>query len=134
MTSKFEHPSVDVLSIKYLSVLVNVDLIRLFSKEEVKQVAWCNRDNFKNPRSDGIDFGFIKEIWGDIKQDFMIFLSKFHRNGILAKCMNYTFIGLIPKVENPQRLGGFRPISVVGCLYKVLANVLVNESPTDDFL
>jgi len=39
----------------------------------------------------------------------------------------YTFIGLIPKVENLQRLGGFQPILVVGCLYKVLANVLVNR-------
>lgn len=126
MTFKFEHPSVDDLSIKHLSVSVNVYLIRLFSKEEVKQVA-CNRDNFKSPRSDGIDFEFIKEIWGDIKQDFMIFLSKFHINGILAKGMNYTFIGLIPKVENPQRLGGFRPILVVGRLYKVLANVFVNR-------
>lgn len=126
MTFKFEHPSVDDLSIKHLSVSVNVNLIRLFSKEEVKQVA-CNRDNFKSLRSHGIDFEFIKEFWGDIKQDFMIFLSKFHRNGILAKGMNYTFVGLIPKVENPQRLGGFRPISVVGCLYKVLANVVVNR-------
>lgn len=101
-------------------------MIRQFSKEEVKQ-AVCDRDNFKSPRSDGINFGFIKEICGDIKQDFMIFLSKFHRNGILAKGVNYTFIGLISKRENLQRLGGFQPISVVGCLYKVLANVLVNR-------
>jgi len=57
----------------------------------------------------------------------MIFLYEFHKNGLLAKGMNYTFIGLIPKVNNPQGLGEFRPISVVGCLYKVLANVFVNR-------
>jgi len=111
MAPKFEQPSVDDLGFKHLSVSVSVDLIRLFTKEEVNQL--CDCDSFKNPRSDGINFGFIKEIRVDIKQDFMIFLSEFHRNGILAKGMSYTFIGLIPKVENPQRLGGFRPISVV---------------------
>jgi hypothetical protein len=38
--------------------------------------------------------------------------------------VNYTFIALIPKVNSPQRLNDFRPISLVGCLYKVLANRL----------
>jgi hypothetical protein len=34
---------------------------------------------------------------------------------------------MIPKVECPQRLGDYRPISLVGCLYKVLAKVLANR-------
>lgn len=38
-----------------------------------------------------------------------------------------TYIDLIPKVNNPQRLNDFRPISLVGCLYKVLAKVLANR-------
>jgi len=31
---------------------------------------------------------------------------------------------LIPKVENPQQLGEFRPISLVGCLYKIISTAL----------
>jgi len=34
---------------------------------------------------------------------------------------------LIPKVNSPQRLNDFRPISLIGCLYKVLAKVLANR-------
>jgi len=34
---------------------------------------------------------------------------------------------LIPKVENPQRLNEFRPISLVGSLYKILAKLLANR-------
>lgn len=41
--------------------------------------------------------------------------------------MNATFIALIPKVESPQSLNDFRPISLVGCMYKVLAKILANR-------
>jgi len=53
-----------------------------------------------------------------MKDDFMRFLTEFHRNGKLTKGVNATFITLIPKVVSPQRLNDFRPISLVGCMYK----------------
>ncbi|GAU48313.1 hypothetical protein TSUD_405300 [Trifolium subterraneum] len=46
---------------------------------------------------------------------------------VLTTGINVTFIALIPKVESPQRLNDFRPISLVGSLYKILAKVLVNR-------
>jgi hypothetical protein len=57
----------------------------------------------------------------------MRFTSEFHRNGKLAKGLNSTFIALIPKVESPQRLNEFRPISLVGSLYKIVAKLLANR-------
>jgi hypothetical protein len=57
----------------------------------------------------------------------MRFIVEFHRNGKLTKGINSTFIALIPKVSSPQYLNDFRPISLVGCMYKVLAKVLVNR-------
>jgi len=38
--------------------------------------------------------------------------------------INSTFIALIPKVDSPKRLNDFRPISLVGSMYKILAKVL----------
>lgn len=55
------------------------------------------------------------------------FLLEFHRNGTLAKGINNTFIALIRKVESPQRLNDFLPISLVGSMYKILAKVLANR-------
>jgi len=56
----------------------------------------------------------------------MTFLVEFHRNGKLSKGINSTFIALIPKVQSPQRLNDFHPISMVRCMYRVLAKVLAN--------
>jgi len=60
----------------------------------------------------------------------MRFLLEFHRNGKLSKGVNSTFIALIPKVDCPQKLADFRPIALVGCMYKVLAKVLANRLRT----
>ena len=38
-----------------------------------------------------------------------------------------SFISLIPKVVNPQQIGEFRPIALVGGIYKILAKVLAGR-------
>ena len=38
-----------------------------------------------------------------------------------------TFIALIPKREGPISIKDFRPISLIGNLYKILAKVLANR-------
>jgi len=117
---------VDGLNFRKLSFSLASNLVRSFSLEEVKKAIWeC--ESFKSPGSDGINFGFIKDFWHELKDDFMRFLVEFHRNGRLTKGINSTFIALIPKVDSPQRIADFRPISLVGCMYKVLAKVLANR-------
>lgn len=114
------------LSFKSISeVEEGLDLIKPFSSEEIKETMW-DYDNFKNPESDGINLGFIKNFWDILKVELLIF-SFFHRNGKLTKDINSTFITLIPKFESPQRLAEFRPISLVGCLHKNLSKVLANR-------
>lgn len=46
---------------------------------------------------------------------------------MLSKEINATFIVLIAKVLNPVELRDFRPISLVGCIYKLLAKILANR-------
>ncbi|KHN25835.1 hypothetical protein glysoja_044295, partial [Glycine soja] len=40
---------------------------------------------------------------------------------------NSFFIALIPKVKDPQSISDFRPISLIGCVYKVIAKLLANR-------
>ena len=56
----------------------------------------------------------------------MRFISEFHRNGKLTKSINCTSIVLISKVKSPHLLTDYRHISLVGYLYKILANHLRN--------
>jgi hypothetical protein len=102
-------------------------LVRPFSVEEVHDVVW-DYDSYKSLEPDDIIFGFLKEFWPELKgDDIMRFITEFHRNGKLTRGINSTFIALIPKVDNPQKLNDFTPISLVGSLYKILAKVLVNR-------
>jgi len=61
-------------------------------------------NHYKAPvvaRPDGVNFGFIKDFWLDMKEDLMHFVSDFHQNGNLLKGINNTFIYLIPKKDSP---------------------------------
>ncbi|GAU10308.1 hypothetical protein TSUD_422640, partial [Trifolium subterraneum] len=121
-----ERPGVDSLTFKRLHSAEVSSLIKPFALEEVKATVW-DCDSYKSPGPDGVNFGFIKDFWTEMHSDIMRFISEFHRNGRLTKGINAAFIALIPKVESPQRLNDFRPISLVGSLYKILAKVLANR-------
>jgi hypothetical protein len=119
-------PGVENLRFRRLFGAEGSALTRPFSESEVKAAVW-DCDSFKSPGPDGVNFGFIKDFWEDMKGDVLRFISEFHRNGKLTKGLNSTFIALIPKVDSPQRLNDFRPISLVGSLYKILAKLLANR-------
>jgi len=119
-------PMIDGLQFQSLSYAEGGGLIKPFSVEEVKASIW-DCDSFKSPGPDGINFGFFKDFWSDLKEDVMRFVNEFHRNGKLSKGINSTFIALIPKVDSPQSLNEFRPFSLVGSLYKILAKLLANR-------
>ncbi|WJX63191.1 hypothetical protein P8452_48110 [Trifolium repens] len=121
-----ERPGVGNLQFRQLSRVESGSLTIPFAEAEVKAAVW-DCDSYKSPGPDGIHFGFIKDFWEELRGDIMRFISEFHRNGKLTKGINSTFIALIPKIESPQRLNDFRPISLVGSLYKILAKVLANR-------
>ena len=54
----------------------------------------------------------------------MLLFKEFHSKGRLVKGLNATFLALIPKVEGPTSFQEYRPISMVGWVYKLLAKVL----------
>ncbi|GLU06807.1 hypothetical protein SLE2022_238000 [Rubroshorea leprosula] len=101
-------------------------LERPFSVEEIEEgLRSC--DGSKAPGPDGYNFNFLKFAWQCIKEDFINFFSEFHRNGKLVRGLNSSFIALIPKKVNAVELKDYRPISLIGCVYKLLAKVLANR-------
>ena len=59
-----------------------------------------------------------------LKADVMAAVQLFHITGSLPKGCNASFIALIPKVRDSSSLDQFRPISLVGVIYKIITKVL----------
>ena len=97
-----------------------------FTEEEVwDAVNGC--DGNKAPGPDGLNLNFIKKNWGEIGKDFMAFIREFYEDSSVIRELNTTFIALIPKNKRPATVNDFRPISLVGSMYKILAKVLSNR-------
>lgn len=54
-------------------------------------------------------------------------VKDFERTGRLPQGFNTAYISLIPKVDNATSLKDFRPISMVGCLYKIVTKLLARR-------
>jgi hypothetical protein len=53
--------------------------------------------------------------------------AEFHARGKFVKCINSTFISLIPKIHWAKEIKDFHPISLVGGIYKIISKVLANR-------
>lgn len=82
----------------------------------------CN--NLKVPGPDGFNFSFVKKSWSFKEKDMLRFFSEFYANEKLARGLNSTFIALIPKVDGASCFNEFGPISMIGCVRKILGKVL----------
>ncbi|KAK3193352.1 hypothetical protein Dsin_024662 [Dipteronia sinensis] len=57
----------------------------------------------------------------------MRFIKEFHKDGAIVKDLNHTFLALISKTLNLVSMGDFKPISLIGAMYKILTKVLANR-------
>lgn len=88
-----------------------------FTHDEINNaVASC--DSSKAPGPNGFNFKFVKSAWEVVKWDFYDIVAEFQLNSRLPRGCNNDFIGLIPKIDSPHGFKDYRPISMVGCVYK----------------
>lgn len=62
-----------------------------------------------------------------MQHDIKKFIDGFHQSGRWPRGLNSSFITLIPKIDSPINLNDFRPISLVGCLYKIVTKILASR-------
>ncbi|KAI3751226.1 hypothetical protein L2E82_22274 [Cichorium intybus] len=119
-------PSRPKLVSPYFKSISMMDAIKLeapFTLDEVKVAVWaCGSD--KAPGPDGFTFKFIKTYWDTLKSDVMNCVLHFDKYGTLARGCNSSFITLAPKVKDPTSLSDFRPICLIGCVYKIISKIL----------
>ena len=95
-----------------------------FSKEVYGALLSFSRDKASGP--DWFSMAFWQFSWEFVKNEVTNFFREFHRSGHFVCSLNATFLVLILKKGRAKNLRDFRPISLVGGLYKWLAKVLAN--------
>ena len=124
--SDHHRPRLDGICFQTLHNHQNEMLVEQFQEDEVRRAVWsCGSD--KSPGPEGLNFRFIKQLWHMIKPDVLRFLDEFYVNGIFPRGCNASFIALIAKVADPQILKKYKPISLIGCIYKIVAKILANR-------
>ena len=119
-------PTFEGLAFNKLSPQQSASLIAPFSHREIDEaVESCNSQ--KSPGPDGFSFRFIKEAWEMIKFDVYKIVEDFASTCRLPKGANVAFIALIAKCDHPGGFKDFRPISMVGCIYKIISKLLARR-------
>lgn len=54
-------------------------------------------------------------------------INEFFETKLIPKVFTAYFMALIPKISNLQVMSDFRPISLLGCLYKIISKLLANR-------
>ena len=81
----------------------------------------------KAPGPDGFTMAFFQKCWSVVEVDVMAVFEHFHRYSVFERSLNASFLTLIPKKNNAIDVKDFRPISLVGSVYKLLSKVMANR-------
>ncbi|GJX62629.1 putative RNA-directed DNA polymerase, eukaryota, reverse transcriptase zinc-binding domain protein [Tanacetum coccineum] len=69
----------------------------------------------------------IKKHWNLLVNNIVSYVIDFHQSAYIPRGCKSSFITLVHKVDDPIILGNFRPISLIGCQYKIIAKILANR-------
>ncbi|GJV03364.1 RNA-directed DNA polymerase, eukaryota [Tanacetum coccineum] len=109
-----------------ISIDQNADLESDVSLEEIKKAVWECGTN-KSPGPDGFSFEFIRKYWNIIQHDVVNAVKEFFSSSKFPPGSNSSFITLIPKSLDAKMVKDFRPISLIGSFYKIVAKILSNR-------
>nr|GEV57914.1 RNA-directed DNA polymerase, eukaryota [Tanacetum cinerariifolium] len=99
------------------------------TRAEIREAVWGCGVN-KSPSPDGYTFEFFRRYWNIIGPNFCDVVEGFFDDGFFPKGNNASFITLIPKVIEAKFVTDFRPISLIGSVYKVVTKILANRLAT----
>ncbi|GKA67445.1 RNA-directed DNA polymerase, eukaryota [Tanacetum coccineum] len=102
------------------------DLECNISYDEIKKAVWDCGTN-KSPGPDGFTFEFFQKFWNIMSNDIFAVVTQFFSTGIFPPGCNSNFIALILKTQDAKVIKDFRPISLIGSIYKIISKILANR-------
>lgn len=96
------------------------------TEDEVKRALFQMGPD-KAPGPDGFPPSFFQRYWDIVGASVVDFVHTAFLNSAVPSAANQTLIVLLPKVDSPESLTQFRPISLCNVLVKLVSNVLANR-------
>ena len=119
-----DHILVGVYPMVIEAMRTNLD--KPFSSEEVGQ-AIREMAPLKALRPNGMPPLFFQTYWTNVVMDVTQVVLSCLNSGSILKSINHTFIALIPKLNNLERVSDFSPIIFCNVIYKIIIKVITNH-------
>jgi hypothetical protein len=115
-------------SISYptLDMDIKIKLAAPITTEEVRRAVFSMHP-WKAPGPDGFPAGFYQKSWDVVGETVVRFVESVWHNPSLIEDVNKTDICLIPKVDSPEYVTQFIPISLCNTNYKIVSKVIVER-------
>ncbi|XP_049348952.1 uncharacterized protein LOC125813502 [Solanum verrucosum] len=81
-------------------------------------------ENAINSGPDGMNGYFFQKCWHTIKHDLLGVIQAFFCGQMIPKYFSHSCIVLLPKVNNPNKLSEFRPISLSNFTSKIISKLV----------
>ena len=105
---------------------MNQALLKEFRAEEVWS-ALKQMHPTKAPGPDSMSPIFYQKYWDIVGPSVQNCVLQALNTGIMPRGINNTYICMIPKTKNPQKITDYRPINLCNVIYKLISKVLVNR-------
>ncbi|KAL0016440.1 hypothetical protein SO802_003509 [Lithocarpus litseifolius] len=105
---------------------MNKELLEEFKAVEVWR-ALQQMHPAKSPGPDGMSLIFYQKYWDIVGPSVSNCVVKVLNSGVMPKGINDTYICLIPKTKNPQKITEYSPISLCNVIYKLISKVVANR-------
>ncbi|XP_074299908.1 uncharacterized protein LOC141631086 [Silene latifolia] len=122
----FIHPLLSGLNLPKLGPVECSMLQAPFSEQDILH-ALPGMDGSKSPGPDGITPIFFHIFLPQIGHLVTLAILRFLNSGVMLKEWNNTLIVLIPKVDKPELISQYRPISLCNVVYCLASKCLANR-------
>jgi hypothetical protein len=113
-----------------VSPAMNERLVKDFSLKDITEAIRALPKG-KAPGHDDIPIEFFQEFEAEIAPTLFLAYTTMLRSGTTSTFINKGIITLIPKSGDKAKLNNWRPITLLGSIYKILAKTLASKLRTE---